>query len=142
MTISTAYEARMDALERLPRAIAYIDRMLAGPLDNEEDIRKQAVQLGYNLIRVMVCSTSDVDDPLARLLDRARAYKASAVVVSNLDHVAGDSARICEVCDLETLNPRARYVYVHTSVGDSSRVKTAMSARMEETILKTFMRRS
>ncbi|KZM69655.1 hypothetical protein [Nocardia terpenica] len=91
------------------RAVGYINSALPGWPNNEDRVQRHARSLGYHLARVLVYSTSTVDDPIARLLNTARNYDAAAVITPTLEHIGGDPAPIRAVCDLEIIYPATTY---------------------------------
>ncbi|KZM68389.1 hypothetical protein [Nocardia terpenica] len=107
----TAYVAVIDAPHTLPLAIGFINSALPGWPNNEDSVRCHAHALGYDLARLLVYSTSTVDDPITRLLNTARDYDAAAIITPALEHIGGDPAPIRAVCDLETIYPATTYAH-------------------------------
>ncbi|WP_280382764.1 hypothetical protein [Nocardia wallacei] len=82
---------------------------------NEESVLRRADHMGYRLLRVVVRNSARVDDPVARLVNTARGYDVAAVITPNLDHIGGDPAPICQVCDVVTVEPDQTYAQAHVS---------------------------
>ncbi len=91
------------------RAIGYVNSDLPGRVNNEVCVRKCASVLGYHLVRLVVRTPAEVDDPLTRLINTARGYNAAAVITPSLDHIGGDPGPICMVCDVVTVDPEQTY---------------------------------
>ncbi|WP_024806580.1 hypothetical protein [Nocardia sp. BMG51109] len=128
MTMLYTYVSAVDVPpEGPPRVIGYVDRTLPGWLSNEQLIRKHATDRGYFLVRIVVHRRSDVDDPMERLLAKARGYNVAAVIVPNLGHLGGDPSRVRAVCDVETADPAETF----TRVGGSGRGER----RVEDTVV-------
>ncbi|MBB5911716.1 hypothetical protein BJY24_000583 [Nocardia transvalensis] len=95
-----------------PRAIAYVNSALPGWPENESLVCQHALKLGYTIARLVIFYAVMVEVPVTRLLETVRAHGAVVVVVPDLGHLGGDPARVCEVCDVETVCPPATYARV------------------------------
>ncbi|WP_460698303.1 hypothetical protein [Nocardia thraciensis] len=90
-----------------------MDSALPARLTNEESVIRCAREMGYRLVRIVVRNSARVDDPVSRLVNTARGHNVDAVIAPDLDHVGGDPAPICQVCDVVTVEPRQIYAQAH-----------------------------
>lgn len=67
-------------------------------------MRRHADMLGYRYVYT-VCPPDHLDDPIGYLLDVVCGTTVAAVVVFDLEAVDHSPARVCEICDLETVCP-------------------------------------
>jgi len=104
-----------------PKAIGLVrpDKSgLAAP-KRATDIRRYAEHLGYRYlytVRPPECH----DDPVGYALNLVLDISAAALVVYDLDTVDNTPARICDVCDLETVCPPTTWAVALPEIGDST----------------------
>lgn len=77
-------------------------------------MRRHADKLGYRYVYT-VCPPEQLDDPIGYLLGLVIDMTVAAVVVFDLEPVNHSPARVCEVCDLETVCPPETWARVRVS---------------------------
>lgn len=89
-----------------PRAVGFMRNNVAR-LGNSRHIvamRRHADMLGYRYVYT-VGPPDHLDDPIGYLLDVVCGMSVAAVIVFDLEAVDHSPARVCEICDLETVCP-------------------------------------
>jgi hypothetical protein len=104
-----------------PKAIGLVrnDRSgLAAP-QHAITVRRHAEQLGYRYLYT-VRPPDDHPDPIGYALGIAFGVHAAAVAVYDLETVDNTPARVCDVCDLETVCPPTTWAAVAHGTNDSA----------------------
>jgi hypothetical protein len=83
------------------------------------DIRRHAEQLGYSYL-CTIRPTEHHPDPIGYALGIAFGVQAAAVVIYDLETVENTPARVCDVCDLETVIPPTTWAAASSGLIDPS----------------------
>lgn len=89
-----------------PKAIGLVRHDKSGLAEPKHaiDIRRHAEQLGYRYLYT-IRPPEHHPDPIGYALDIAAGAQAAAVVIYDLETVDNTPARVCDVCDLQTVSP-------------------------------------
>jgi len=122
-------QAGQQNLDSRPRAIGLVRGEVSGLAAPRHAlaVQRHAVGLGCQYLYT-VRPPQDHDDPVGYALGMAAGLSADVVVVYDLATVNDSPARVCDMFDLETVNPPETWTRVHESGPDAESVRSAACA--------------